>query len=114
ARQAILTENHLGRAKCHLCGNCQRGCITRSYFSSLNATLPAAQQTGRLTLRPFSVVHSVIYDPKTRRATGVRVVDANTRKMFDVYAKIVFLNASALESARILLNSATEEFPTGL
>ena len=114
ARQAILTEDHLGRAKCHLCGTCQRGCMTRSYFSSLNATLPAAQKTGKLTIRPFSVVHSVIYDPVTRRAKGVRVVDGNTRQMFEVHAKIVFLNASALESARILMNSGTSEFPTGL
>src|SRR3954470_12082354 len=114
ARQAILTEDHLGRAKCHLCGNCERGCMTRSYFSSLNATLPAAQKTGKLTIRPFSVVHSVIYDPATRRAKGVRVVDGNTRQMFELHAKVVFLNASALESARILLNSGTAEFPTGL
>jgi choline dehydrogenase-like flavoprotein len=113
-RLAVLSEDHLGRAKCHLCGHCERGCITRSYFSSLNATLPAAQKTGKLTLRPFSIVHSVIYDPKTRRAKGVRVVDANTRQMFDVHARVIFLNASALESARILLNSATDAFPTGL
>ena len=114
ARMAILTEDHGGRAKCHLCGHCERGCVTLSYFSSLNATLPAARKTGLLTLRPFSVVHSVIYDPKTRRARGVRVVDANTRQMFDVHAKVIFLNASTMESARILLNSATGEFPTGL
>ncbi|HJQ21077.1 MAG TPA: GMC family oxidoreductase [Gemmatimonadaceae bacterium] len=113
-RLAVITENHLGRAACHLCGHCERGCITRSYFSSLNATLPVAQKTGRLTLRPFSVVHSVIYDPKKKRATGVRVVDANTKQMFEVYAKVIFLNASALESARILLNSSTPEFPNGL
>ena len=113
-RLAVLTENHLGRAKCHLCGHCERGCITRSYFSSLNATLPAARTTGNLTLRPFSVVHSVIYDPRTQRATGVRVVDANTRQMFEVNAKVIFLCASALESTRILLNSATREFPNGL
>jgi choline dehydrogenase-like flavoprotein len=113
-RLAVLSENHLGRAKCHLCGHCERGCVTLSYFSSLNATLPAARKTGLLTLRPFSVVHSVIYDPATRRATGVRVVDANTRQMFDVNAKVIFLCASALESTRLLLNSATPEFPTGL
>ena len=65
-----------------------------------------------MTLRPFSVVHSVIFDPKTRRATGVRVIDANTREAFEVKARVVFLCASALESARILLNSATPEFPT--
>jgi choline dehydrogenase-like flavoprotein len=114
ARLAVLTEDHLGRSKCHLCGHCARGCSTFSYFSSINATLPAARKTGRLTLRPFSVVHSVIVDPKTRRATGVRVVDGNTRQMFDVNAKVIFLCASALESTRILLNSATNEFPTGL
>lgn len=114
ARLAVLTEDHEGRQKCHLCGHCARGCITLSYFSSINATLPAARKTGRLTLRPFSVVHSVIYDPVKRRATGVRVIDANTRQMFDVNAKVVFLCASALESTRILLNSATSEYPDGL
>ena len=114
ARLAVITENHLGRQKCHLCGTCYRGCITLSYFSSINATLPAARKTGNLTLRPFSVVHSVIYDPQTRKATGVRVVDGNTKEMFDVNAKVVFLCASALESTRILLNSATAEFPNGL
>ena len=113
-RLAVLSQDHGGRAKCHLCGHCERGCSTFSYFSSLNATLPAARKTGLLTLRPFSVVHSVIYDHTTRRARGVRFVDANTHRMQEVYAKVVFLNASALESARILLNSATPEFPTGL
>ena len=114
ARLAVLTENHLGRQKCHLCGTCYRGCVTLSYFSSVNATLPAARKTGNLTLRPFSVVHSVIYDPQTRKATGVRVVDGNTKEMFDVRAKVIFLCASALESTRILLNSSTAEFPKGL
>lgn len=114
ARLAVLTEDHGGRQKCHLCGHCARGCITLSYFSSINSTLPAARKTGRLTLRPFSVVHSVIYDPAKRRATGVRVIDANTKQMFDVNAKVIFLNASAMESTRILLNSATSEFPNGL
>jgi choline dehydrogenase-like flavoprotein len=114
ARLAVLTEDHLGRQKCHLCGTCYRGCVTLSYFSSINATLPAARKTGNLTLRPFSVVHSVIYDPRTKKATGVRVVDGNTKEMFEVKARVVFLCASALESTRILLNSATTEFPTGL
>jgi choline dehydrogenase-like flavoprotein len=114
ARLAVLTEDHGGRQKCHLCGHCARGCITLSYFSSINSTLPAARKTGRLTLRPFSVVHSVIYDAAKRRATGVRVIDANTKEMFDVTAKVIFLNASAMESTRILLNSTTPEFPNGL
>ncbi|CAN5601673.1 GMC family oxidoreductase [soil metagenome] len=113
-RVAILTESHKGRAACHYCGPCQRGCITRSYFSSVNSTLPAAQATGKMTLRPFSVVHSLIYDAKTRKITGVRVIDGQTRETMEFHARIVFLCASTLESARILLNSATPEFPTGL
>jgi len=113
-RAAILTRDHGGRAACHYCGPCERGCITRSYFSSLNATLPAAEKTGRMTLRPFSVVHSVSFDSRTRRATGVRVIDGNTRVALEFRAKVIFLCASALESARILLNSSTPEFPSGL
>ena len=65
-RSAVLTQVHGGRAACHYCGVCHRGCITSSYFSSISSTLPAAQKTGRLTLRPYSVVHSLIFDPKTR------------------------------------------------
>jgi choline dehydrogenase-like flavoprotein len=113
-RVAILTEAKPGRAPCHYCGPCQRGCITKSYFSSLNSTLPAARATGRLTLRPHSVVHSVIYDAKRGRATGVRVIDGRTHKTMEFRAPLVFLNASALESVRILLNSACPAFPNGL
>ncbi len=113
-RAAILTQDHGGRAACHYCGPCERGCITRSYFSSLNATLPAAEKTGRMTLRPFSVVHSVIFDEKTRRAAGVRVIDSQTKASIEFRAKVVFLCASALESVRILFNSATPEFSNGL
>jgi choline dehydrogenase-like flavoprotein len=113
-RAAVLTQPHRGRAACHYCGPCERGCITRSYFSSLNATLPAAQMTGRMMLRPNSVVHSMIFDPRTRRVTGVRVIDANTRNRFEFKAKVIFLCASALESVRILFNSSTAEFSNGL
>ncbi|MBZ5684046.1 MAG: GMC family oxidoreductase [Acidobacteriia bacterium] len=113
-RAAILTQDHGGRAACHYCGPCERGCITRSYFSSLNATLPAAEKTGRMTLRPFSVVHSVIFDAKTRRAAGVSVIDSKTKASIEFRAKVVFLCASALESVRILFNSATPEFSNGL
>jgi choline dehydrogenase-like flavoprotein len=113
-RTAILTQDHLGRAACHYCGPCERGCITRSYFNSLNATLPAAGKTGRMSLRPFSVVHSVIFDARTRRAAGVRVIDAETKAAIEFRATVVFLCASTLESTRILLNSATPEFPQGL
>jgi choline dehydrogenase-like flavoprotein len=113
-RTAILTVPHRGRAACHYCGPCGRGCITRSYFSSIHSTLPAAEATGKMTLRPFSVVHSLIFDSKTRRITGVRVIDAQTKQTVEFRAKVVFLCASTLESARILMNSATPEFSTGL
>lgn len=113
-RAAVLTEQHNGRAACHYCGPCERGCITRSYFSSLNATLPAATKTGRMTLRPNSVVKSVVWDPKTKRARGVEVIDAHTLKVTEYRARIVFLCASTIESARILLNSTSPDWPTGL
>ena len=92
-RCAVLTRVHKGRAACHYCGECHRGCITQSYFSSLNSTLPAALKTGRLTIRPFSVVHSVMFDANTRRATGVRVIDGQTKQALEFKAKVIFLNA---------------------
>jgi choline dehydrogenase-like flavoprotein len=113
-RVAILTQPHLGRAACHYCGPCERGCITRSYFSSLNATLPAAEKTGRMTLRPYSVVHSLIFDAKTRKIAGVRIIDSQSKTALEFRAKVVFLCASTLESVRILFNSSTPEFPDGL
>ena len=113
-RCAVLTENHNGRAACHYCGTCERGCVTHSYFNSLASTLPAAEATGRLTLRPYSVVHSIAYDPVRGRATGVRVIDGRTRDALEYRARIVFLCASALESTRILLNSTSAVFPGGL
>jgi len=114
-RAAILTQAHRGRLPCHYCGPCARGCITRSYFSTLNSTLPAALATGKLTVRPFSVVHSLIVDPKNnKRVEGVRVIDGQTRETLEFHAKVVFLCASTIESARLLLNSATPEFPNGL
>jgi glucoside 3-dehydrogenase (cytochrome c) catalytic subunit len=102
-RVANLTVQHNGRAPCHYCGPCHRGCITRSYFSSVNATLPAAEATGRMTLRPFSIVRGLI--ASGNRVTGVRVIDAKTKTERVYTARVVFLCASALESARILLNS---------
>jgi choline dehydrogenase-like flavoprotein len=113
-RAAILTKPHRGRAACHDCGPCEPGCITRSYFSSVNATLPAADNTGLMALRPYSIVHSLAFDSATRRITGVRVIDGQTRKTFEFQSKIVFLCASSLESVRLLLNSATPEFRQGL
>jgi choline dehydrogenase-like flavoprotein len=113
-RVAILTAPLHGRAACHYCGPCFRGCITRSYFSALNSTLPAAEATGRMTLRPFSIVRHLTVDRSSGKVTGAHVIDARTRESHEFRARIVFLCASALESARILLNSRTPDAPSGL
>jgi choline dehydrogenase-like flavoprotein len=113
-RAAILTKNHNGRLACHYCGPCERGCVTHSYFNSLGSTLPAAQKTGRLTLRPNSVVAEVLYDAATGTARGVRVVDANTHAETEYSSRVLFLCASAIESVRLLLNSKSTAFPDGL
>jgi len=113
-RAAVLTQNHNGRAACHYCGPCERGCITNSYFNSIGSTLPAAAKTGRMTLRPHSVVAEVLYDAKRGRARGVRVIDALTMQETVLEARIIFLCASAIESSRILLNSKNTRFPDGL
>ncbi|HYL96976.1 MAG TPA: GMC family oxidoreductase, partial [Terriglobales bacterium] len=113
-RCAVLTRPHKGRMACHYCGSCHRGCMSRAYFSSLNATLPAALATGKVTLRPYSIVQGLDYDNTTRRVTGVRVIDAQTRQTTEYRAKVIFLCASTLESARILLLSSTPQFPNGL
>ena len=111
-RCAVLTRDHLGRQACHFCGPCERGCRTRSYFSSLNATLPAARATGRMTLRPNSVVHSLGY--RDGRVSTVRVIDRETHEALEFSGRVVFLAASTLESTRILLNSTSPDFPDGL
>lgn len=113
-RTAVLTRDHNGRKACHYCGPCHRGCSTKSYFSSLNATLPAAEATGLMTLRPDSVVHSVIWDSDKGRVTGVRVIDRESHEALEFFGHVVFLGASALESSRILLNSKSADFPDGL
>ncbi len=111
-RTAVLTQAHNGRAACHYCGPCHRGCITRSYFSSLNATLPVAEATGNMTLRPNSVVRQV--DWRDGKATGVTVIDREGHDEVEFRARVVILAASTLESTRILLNSANGEFPAGM
>jgi choline dehydrogenase-like flavoprotein len=113
-RTAILTVPHKGRAPCHYCGPCERGCSTGSYFSTQSSTLPAAMATGKLTVLPDTLVHSIVYDPKTHRASGVRVVDAKTKATREYGAKVVFLCASTLGSARVLLNSKSSIFPNGI
>jgi len=113
-RAAILTKDHNGRAACHYCGPCERGCITHSYFSSNGSTLPAAERTGRLTLRPWSVVSEVVLDPRTGRAKGVRVIDARTKQETVYEARVIFLCASAFESTRILMHSTSAAHPNGM
>ena len=113
-RCAILTQPHNGRAACHYCGPCERGCITHSYFSSNGSTLPAAANTGRMTLRPNSVVAEVLYDARKDKARGVRVIDATTMGSTEFEGRIIFLCASALESARLLLNSKSPRWSDGL
>ena len=113
-RTATLTRDHHGRAACHMCGPCERGCSVGAYFSSLSATLPAARATGRLTILTDALVHSIIYDPVQRRVTGVRVINTRTRRTTEYRARVLFLCASAFESVRLLMNSATSEFSNGL
>lgn len=103
-----------GRAKCQHRNICQRGCPFGGYFSSNAATIPWAEKTGNLTLQPHAVVHSIIYDDKKEKATGVRVIHTLTKEMTEYYAKIIFVNASAINSNLILLNSTSHRFPNGL
>ncbi len=111
---AILTEALNGRAACHYCGPCARGCSTGSYFSSQSVTLPAAAATGNLTLRPDSIVHSITYDTEKDIATGVRVVDRVTGEELEFRGRLIFLCASALGSTHIMLNSTSSRFPDGI
>lgn len=113
-RVAVLTEPHNGRGACHYCGPCNRGCSVSAYFCSLTSTLPAAKATGRLTIRPDSVVERLDTDPETGRVTSVSVVDANTRERVRFSARVVFLCASTVGSTQILLNSRSERHPNGL
>lgn len=119
ARCAHLTEPqpvHLeqGRGQCQKRNICQRGCPFGGYFASNSTTIPWAAKTGNMTLRPHSVVHSIIYDEAKGKASGVRVVDANTKEMVEYYAKIIFVNAAAINTNLILLNSTSNRFPNGL
>ena len=113
-RVANLTAPIPGRTQCQFRNRCWEGCPFGGYFSTQSSTLPAAMGTGKLTVRPFSIVTRIIYDKDTRKAKGVEVLDAETNKTYTFYAKIVFLNASTLNSAWILMNSATDIWPDGL
>ncbi len=118
-RCAHLTEvrdihREQGRGLCLARNLCYRGCPYGAYFSSNSSTLPWAEKTGNLTKRTHSVVHSIIYDDEKGKATGVRVIDANTKEMTEYYARIIFVNASTVNTNLILLNSTSNRFPNGL
>ncbi|MCZ6901103.1 MAG: GMC family oxidoreductase [Bacteroidetes bacterium] len=113
-RVAHLTVPHNGRGKCMYRNLCYRGCPFGAYFSSQSATLPAATATGNMTLRPNSIVHSILYDEQKDKATGVRVIDGETLETLEFSAKIIFLCASTLGSTQILLNTTSNRFPQGL
>ena len=116
-RTAHITEGTkpgLGRSTCQYRNRCMRGCPFGAYFSSNSSTLPAAEVTGNMTLRENSIVHEVIYDDTTKKATGVKVIDTETKETFEFKAKVIFLCASAIASASILLQSKSDRFPNGL
>ncbi|GLU43065.1 GMC oxidoreductase [Allomuricauda sp. NBRC 101325] len=103
-----------GRVRCQFRNRCIRGCPFGAYFSSVSSTLPAAEATGNMTLRPDSIVHEVIYDPNTKLATGVKVIDRETKEEFEFKAKVIFLCASAIASTSILMQSKSDRFENGL
>ncbi|HKK74956.1 MAG TPA: GMC family oxidoreductase [Saprospiraceae bacterium] len=113
-RVAHLTKAHNGRGQCQSRNKCSMGCPYSAFFSASSVTLPAANATGNMTIRPWSIAHSIIYDEQKGKASGVRVIDAETGEMVEYYARIIFCNASTLSSTRILLNSTSNRFPNGL
>jgi choline dehydrogenase-like flavoprotein len=119
ARCAHLTEPqpiHLeqGRGQCQARNLCQRGCPFGGYYNSNSTTIPWAEKTGNLTLRTHAVVHSIIYDDAKAKATGVRVIDAHTKQVTEYFAPVIFLNAGAINTNLVLLNSISKRFPDGL
>ncbi|MEP7109449.1 MAG: GMC family oxidoreductase [Ferruginibacter sp.] len=116
AHLTVPNEIHLsqGRGQCQARNICQRGCPYGAYFSSNSSTLPWAAKTGNLTLRPESVVHSIIYDDIKGKATGVRVIDMNTKQVTEFYSRVIFVNAGCLNSNLLLLHSTSNRFPEGL
>ncbi|TAI47392.1 GMC oxidoreductase [Flagellimonas allohymeniacidonis] len=103
-----------GRVRCQYRNRCIRGCPFGAYFSSVSSTLPAAEKTGNMTLRPDSIVHEIMYDPDTKKATGVKVIDRVTKEPYEFKAKVIFLCASALASTSILMQSKSDRFENGL
>ena len=102
------------RTSCQYRNRCNRGCPFGSYFSSNSSTLPAAEATGNMTLRPNSIVAEVLYNKKTQKATGVRIIDSITKESIEFNSKIVFLCASSMASTAILMQSKSSRFPNGM
>lgn len=113
-RTANITQPLQSRTNCQYRNKCWLGCPFGAYFSTQSSTLPAAVATGNLTLRPFSIVTKILYDKDTKKAKGVEVLDAETNQTYEYFAKVIFLNASALNSTWILMNSATDVWDGGL
>jgi choline dehydrogenase-like flavoprotein len=113
-RSANITEPLHSRTNCQYRNRCWRGCPFGAYFSTQSSTLPAAERTGNLTLRPFAIVTRILYDKDRKRATGVEIIDAETNKTYEYNAKIVFVCASSFNSSWILMNSATDVWDGGL
>ena len=113
-RTANITQPLPGRSDCKFRNKCSLGCPFGAYFSTQSSTLPAAMKTGNLTLRPWSIVTKILYDKNTKKASGVEILDAETNQTYVFSSKIIFLNASALNSTWVLMNSATDIWPRGL
>jgi len=113
-RTANITQPLPGRSDCKFRNKCSLGCPFGAYFSTQSSTLPAAMKTGNLTLRPWSIVTKILYDKNTKKASGVEILDAETNQTYVFSSKIIFLNASALNSTWVLMNSATDIWPGGL
>ncbi len=113
-RTANITEPLPGRTNCQYRNKCWLGCPFGAYFSTQSSTLPAALATGNLTVRPWSIVTKILYDKDTKKATGVEILDGETKKTYQYFAKVIFLNASTFNSTWILMNSATDIWPDGL
>ncbi len=113
-RSANLTRSINGRAPCHYCGPCERGCVTHSYFNSYFTTVADALKSGNCTHIPNAMVYKVLMDSDSNRARGVLYIDRTTRQPREVHARAVVLCAQSLESVRILFNSATRQYPNGL
>ncbi|MGH9434555.1 MAG: GMC oxidoreductase [Terriglobia bacterium] len=114
SRTANLTRPLNGRAPCHYCGPCERGCVTHSYFNSAFTTVPDALKTGNLTYIPNAMAYRVVMDRERNRASGILYIDRNTRRLHEVRGRAVLLCAQAFESVRVLLNSSTPQYPGGL